>query len=235
MVQYYIAVPNVTKYIGGMYHHRDHVGDPDGRLPFEPVPAEKQREALAFLTEHVFGPDAFDFPPSLLNKLAPERFRDFSNSVWEMQRLDYPIHAVIATIQQHPLNRLYDGMLMGRILDIELRGGEGGEVFTLPEMFAGVREAVWSELEQASDVNSFRRSLQRAHLRKLIGLVVKPGTSVPEDACTLARADLKRLQAGIERALSGAAMDEYTRAHLDESVARIEAALDADIDRQLGL
>jgi hypothetical protein len=117
MIQYWIAVSNVTKHIGGMYHYRDHIGDPNGRLPFEPVPAEKQREALGFLTEQVFGPDAFDFPPSLLNKLAPERFWDFSGSLFQMQRVDYPLHSIIASIQQQPLNTLYSGMLMSRILE----------------------------------------------------------------------------------------------------------------------
>src|SRR5206468_10500672 len=34
-----------SKYIG-VYHYRSHVGDPGNRLPFEPVPAAKQKEAL---------------------------------------------------------------------------------------------------------------------------------------------------------------------------------------------
>ena len=83
---------------------------------------------------------------------------------------------------------------------------------------------VWSELEQGSDVNSFRRSLQRAHLQKLIGLLVKPAADVPEDASTMARADLKLLNEQISRSLSSSSgLDHYTRAHLDETSARIES------------
>ena len=41
-----------TRFIGGQYHHRDHKGDENGRLPYVPVPAEKQREALKFIKEH---------------------------------------------------------------------------------------------------------------------------------------------------------------------------------------
>lgn len=52
------------KYIGGIYHYRDHVGD--GRLPLQ-----------LGLVEHVFGPDAFRWSPELLNKLAPERWIGF--------------------------------------------------------------------------------------------------------------------------------------------------------------
>lgn len=234
MSQYYGAARNVTKYIGGIYHRRDHVGDPNGRIPFEPVPAAKQREALAFLQKKVFGPQAFDFSPELLNKLAPERFRDFSNSIRQMERIDYPIHDVILSIQTEPLNHLYDPILLGRLLDLELRYNKGEEPFTMAEMFEGVREAIWSELTGPSNINSFRRALQRAHLDKLIALVVKPAKDVPEDACTLARSDLVALKDAIDRALSTESLNVYTKAHLEETRARIEAALKAGIERQLG-
>jgi len=231
MTQYFISTMNVPKYIGGIYHHRDHVGDPSGRQPFVPVPAEQQREALAFLTGQIFGENAFDFPPELLNKLAPERFPDFSGSIWNMQRLDYPIHGMVGRIQQAPLNTLYDGMRMSRILDIELR--EGDNPLTLAEMFDEVRGAIWSELDRDANVNSFRRSLQRAHLRKLIGMVIEPAPGTPEDASTLARADLKAIDEAIAGSLGSSSLDTYTRAHLDETASRIEAALDADVLRKL--
>lgn len=229
---YYQASEYVTKYIGGIYHRRDHVGDPNGRIPFEVVSAERQREALEFLKKNIFGPDAFSFPPELLNKLAPERFWDFEGSIWSMWRLDYPIHSVILSIQTSPLNRLYDATLLNRMLDNQLRFQKGEKPFTMAEMFEGIRGAIWSELNTQTDVNSFRRALQRAHLNKLIGLVVKPGGGVPEDASTLARADLIELKDKIDNALSNKKLDAYTQAHLDETRSRIEAALKAGIQRQ---
>ncbi|MFQ5453966.1 MAG: zinc-dependent metalloprotease, partial [Candidatus Zixiibacteriota bacterium] len=42
---YYESTRYASKYIGGLYHHRDHIGDPEGRIPFEPVPASEQRRA----------------------------------------------------------------------------------------------------------------------------------------------------------------------------------------------
>ncbi|MEE8111906.1 MAG: zinc-dependent metalloprotease, partial [Acidobacteriota bacterium] len=39
VINVWIAAQNVPKYIGGIYNNRDHIGDPGGRLPFEPVPA----------------------------------------------------------------------------------------------------------------------------------------------------------------------------------------------------
>ena len=59
---YRISSRNAVKYVGGIYHRRDHVGDPGGRLPFEPVQAARQREALEFLKEHIFGPVPLPFP-----------------------------------------------------------------------------------------------------------------------------------------------------------------------------
>ena len=142
--QYRIAVTNVTKFIGGIYHRRDHVGDPKGRIPFEPVSAARQREALKFLTTHVFGPDAFSFSPELLNRLAPERFVDFTEAIWETKRIDYPVHDVVLSLQLTPLDRLYDPVLLSRVLDIELRYASGQETFTMSDMFQAVREALWS-------------------------------------------------------------------------------------------
>lgn len=232
--QYQVAVMNITKYIGGIYHRRDHIGDPNGRIPFEPVAAARQREALEFLQKHVFGQEAFNFSPALLNKLAPERFWDFRGSIWKMKRIDYPIHDVVLSIQKRPLNYLYDPILLSRMLDIELRYHKGEEAFTMAGMFEGLRQTIWSELSGPGNINSFRRGLQRFHLDKLVTLVVNPAEGVPEDASTLARADLVALKDAIDRALSGEGLNAYTRAHLDETRAKVEAVLKAGIERQLG-
>ncbi len=222
---------NLAKHIGGIYHHRDHVGDPDGRVPMVPVPADQQRRALALLVEHVFSADAFAWDAELLNKLAPERWWDFTGSVWRTQRIDMPIHNTVLGIQRDVLNRLYDGLLLARLQDLELRTA-ADEVFTMDELFVGLRQAIWSELNEGASVNSFRRNLQRVHLRILTDLVLRAG-SAPEDARTLARADLKKLNERIESALGRGTMDAYTQAHLDETQARIEAALEAGLMRSL--
>ena len=79
----------------------------------------------------------------------------------------------------------------------------------------------------------FRRNLQRAQLKKLIALVVRPVLGTPEDARTLARADLQAIAAQIEARLDGGGLDAYSRSHLDETRARIEAALEAGLERSL--
>lgn len=234
VMQYILAGFNCSKYIGGIYVHRDHVGDPGGRLPMEPVPAQKQREALDFLTENYFAGDAFEFDPELLNKLAPERFWDFEGSIWRQVRLDYPIHNAVLAMQVAPLSRMYHPVVLARLQDMELRYPAGRTPFTMEEMFAEVRDAVWSELAGPRSINSFRRELQRVHLAILMHYVVSLGGGAPQDASTLARADLSQILRGVNRALGGSAIDSMTRAHLDETRARIEAALEAGIDRSAG-
>ena len=132
------------------------------------------------------------------------------------------------------MNRLYHPIALGRLNDLEARYDGGKEAFTMAEMFTSVRQAVWSELQARSSVNSFRRNLQRKHLQTLIGLVLDVNTAYPEDARTLARADLLAIRRGIDGSLgAGARLDAATRAHLDETKARITAALEANLERQL--
>lgn len=228
--EYFGAVLNVTKFVGGIYYHRDHVGDPNGRIPLEPVGADRQREAMAFLQTHIFGADAFHFPPELLNRLAPERYWDFSGSIWEVSRIDYPIHDIVLAIQGMPLEYLYDPVLLSRMQDIELRYGGGEEPFALADMFPMIRDAVWTELSGPANVNSFRRALQRKHLGKIIALFVEKPEGVPEEARTPAHADLLWLKKNIETAATGKGLNDHTASHLNEMKSRIDAALKAHIE-----
>ena len=232
------AALNVPKYIGGIRHFRDHMGDPNGRLPYDPVPAAEQRAALALLNNEIFGPDAFKLPAHLLNKLAVERFPDIEGNFWTVERIDLPIHTVVLALQSVPMDRLYHPIALGRLLDIEARYDGKDKAFTMSEMFSSVRRAVWTELDSRVSINSFRRNLQRKHTQTLIGLAVGADPAIPEDARTLARADLVAIRRGIDSVLGkveGAAprVDVITRAHLDETRARISAALEAGIQRQL--
>ena len=81
-------------------------------------------------------------------------------------------------------------------------------------------------------MNSYRRSLQRAHLRKLTAMVLRE-TAVPEDAQTLARQNLLTLRGQLQAAVAkpGLKTSLETRAHLNESIARIDDVLKANMQR----
>ena len=224
---------NVARYVGGIFHHRDHIGDPDGRQPFVPVPAQRQREALAFITEHVLGPDAFQWSPELLNKLAPERWQDFTWSQYVgVTRIETPIHQLVLNVQRQPLNRFYDPMLLQRLLDLELRFPADEEPFTMAELFATLRSSIWAEAIQGAPINSFRRNLQREHLHHLETLVLRLPAGAPADARSLARADLVAIAEAITAADRTTPVDAVTQAHLVETSAQITAMLNAGFHRQ---
>lgn len=228
-----------SRYIGGQYHHRDHRGDENGRLPFVPVPAAKQREALQFLKAHALSDKAFDFPAELLNSLAITRWSDWGTASWNATRLDYPVHEVILRNQTRILERLLYPTVLARVQDTELKFSKSEEAFTLPELFSGITDAVWEELERNvgekqwsnSDafISSFRRGLQREHVKQLINLVLEADSGTPEDARSLAHHHLGQINGRIQRLLQNAkgTLDDYSLAHLEESQVRVAKALDA--------
>ena len=230
---YFNASHIAMKYIGGIYHNRDHVGDSGDRVPYRPVPAEEQRKALEFLRDKIWSATAFDISPDLLNKLQFGRFRDFEDSQFKTKRLDYPFHDTVLRVQAEPLNELYNPTKLSRFQDMELLQADSSNRFTMEEAFVGVRQAIWSELETRSNVNTFRRNLQAKHLEHLINLILTPPTDLPRDAAALARADLVRLQSGMAEALRSRQLNYITRAYLEDSQTRIRQVLDARVEQQL--
>lgn len=239
--QYSRAMFLATRYIGGQYHHRDHKGDENGRLPYVPVPAKKQREALTFIKEHALSDKTFDFPPKLLNSIAITRWSDWGTSSNNSSRLDYPIHDVILRNQSQILGRLLDPNVLARVQDTELKFSDD-DVFTLPELFTGITDAVWVELDKNADaqqwtnsdafISSFRRGLQREHLKQLIKLVLAADSGTPEDARSLARLHLNQINDRLKNVLQNSKqkLDDYSVAHLEESQIRVEKALDANFN-----
>jgi hypothetical protein len=224
-----------SKYIGGVYHYRDHVGDPGNRVPFEPVPSAKQKEALELLRENLFSPRAFQFSPQLLNKLANTRFSDFRNFGSLRTRFDVPIHDMVLSLQTQVLERLYHPLVMSRILDSEVKVKAPAEAFSLGMLFSELQDSIWAETKAPGatlNIDSYRRSLQRAHLRKLVAMVVREA-GVPEDAQTLSRQNLVALRSQLQAAVAkpGVKMTLETRAHLSESIARIDDALKANMQK----
>lgn len=219
--QYSSASRNVAKYISGIYHSRHHVGDPRGENPFKVVDANKQREALKFILNRILAPDAFNFDPDLLNKLAPKRDWDFTGSVWRMSRIDYPIHDVVRWIQSGTLYRLHHPRIFARIRDNELKMPPGAEVFTLTELLEKITGSVWNEVDDGANINSFRRSLQQTHVEVLTTILLNEKNYFHNDAVALARANMKVLYSRIKHSLEINYFDDYTKAHLSDSANRI--------------
>ncbi len=228
-----------TKYLGGATTARDHRGDPDARPALATVPAQRQREALAFLAQAGFGERTFSFRPQLLSRLAPERWMHWSATPAAQGRADFPLHQWALTQQGSLLNQLLDPAVLQRIRDAELRAPPGEETVGIPELFATLTQTIWTELGiragstqgTARPIGSVRRDLQRVHLNAMVAMVVNPPAGTPEDARALARATLADLEGRVAHALEDdqASLDAYTRAHLADTRERISGALRAQM------
>ncbi|HYC33256.1 MAG TPA: zinc-dependent metalloprotease, partial [Gemmatimonadales bacterium] len=229
------ALMVTTKYVGGAITARDHAGDPNGRPPVATVPAEKQRAALALLANAGFGEQAYRFRPELLSLLGPDRWMHWGASPAASGRVDFPLHEWATAQQGALLGQLLDPATLVRIRDAELRARPGEPALGIPELFATLTDAVWSEAgpvrgrETAHSTGSVRRDLQRLHLNAMVRMVVTPAAGTPEDARAVARATLADLGLRLDRALDGDrdTLDAYTRAHFADSRERIAQALGA--------
>ncbi len=241
--QRFRAVSPLVRVVGGVNTARDYKGDPSARLPYTPVPIEEQRKALGVIVDQMFTETAFSIAPDLLNKLAPDRMAVYTWAQDGGVSEDFPIHETILEYQSAVLSGLTDTARMRRMIDNEARVGSIRETLTLAEMMESLAGAIWSEIESVQrprSVSSIRRNLQRAYLDRVTDILldVRPSptaTPAPEDARSLARLELTELSARIEAALAaGSSLDRTTRAHLLESKARIDQALDRSLMKTVG-
>jgi hypothetical protein len=239
-----------TRYIGGQRFNRNRRDDPGARPPFEPIPLEKQREALAMLQTYVFSDQVFNFSPELINRLAPSRWFHWG-SFPAMFQLEYPVYENVLLLQSLALGDLLSSERLARIRDAEFRS-EPSEVMTLNELFETVQSGIWTEILDSSDsidISTLRRGLQRQHLTVLTNLARGNAGALenaenmvdfilaiqtlnpPEDARIIARYQLQQLQESIDRTLRRHRrdLDLVTRAHLEAASDRIQKVLDAPI------
>jgi hypothetical protein len=247
---YFSQVFQMTRFVGGQVFNRDRRGDPGARPPFEPIPIEQQREALKTIYQSVFSPDAFQFSPELLSKLAPSRWFHWGSSS-PIFRLDYPAYDRIAWMQGFTLSNLLSSERLSRIRDAELMYS-AGETITLPELFDTLHQDIWTEVVDPSDdvsISSIRRSLQRQHLNILSNMALRNTDALwdatnfmdfiiaivtldaPDDARLLARYELRQLHDDIRQTLRrhDDDMDTLTLAYLEDTQDRIEKVMDAPL------
>lgn len=229
--QYTRALAPAVKYIGGQYQYRDHVGDPDGRMPFVAIEKEEQEEALSMIVDYAFDEDAFELPQEVYQKFGANRWDHWGNSTTYGGRIDYPLHEYLIGIQSSLLSQLLDETRLARIRDTEVKFGAENTV-TIPELMGTLTNSIWSEIWTApgTNISSNRRDLQRAYLDEMIEIVTDAPSGMPADARSVARAQLTDVNNRITRRLTPPySFDAYTEAHLREVKARVEKALDAGL------
>jgi hypothetical protein len=93
-----------------------------------------------------------------------------------------------------------------------------------------LRSEVWSELAGASDITAARREIQRDHLNRIAGQLLR-ATSSRADTRSLIRAEALSLQKSLRAAVARGAGSAETRAHLQDSLDLLTEALAAKMQR----
>jgi hypothetical protein len=195
-------VGHVMTNIGGVYETRK-TTDQYGPV-FEPVRVEYQRRAMRFLDEHVFNPPTWLNEPAILSRLEPAGSLDRARA-----------------LQARWLNTLLQDGRLSRMLDLETR--YPADAYPVRSMMDDLRRSLWSELQGGRTIDAHRRSLQRAHVERLIHLAGSDDNAMT-DVRPLARLQLQSLQREI-RAHRARVSETLSRSHLDDIDARIDLAL----------
>ncbi len=227
----------VSRYVGGLETSRSHKGDKDGKPPVSLVDVKRQREALKMLEDNVFSDANFQFPPELWNQLGWSNWSHWG--VREGTRKDFGVHDFVLQWQDRILDQLLSSVTLKRMHDAELKAPADADVMTTAELLQRLTKAIFSEVETTKEgdytnrkpaVSSMRRNLQRSYLEELTKLALG-SSSAPQDCQTVAYAELSNLQVRIKSLLDNqpvsSKLDTYSRAHLQESAARIAKVLDA--------
>ncbi|CAN5618978.1 zinc-dependent metalloprotease [soil metagenome] len=220
---YYSSAGSISYYLGGVSLSNAYKGDPQGKLPITPIEGARQQKALDLLNGYVFAPNAFTFPKEDLAKLtfypnAPDNEADSS------QR-EFPMRRSFESFQRAALQTVFDPTVLQRIAENEFRSD--GKSLSMAQMFKSTDANIWKELLTGQEISELRRALQRDELTVLIQLALGRVAGAPADAKTLAFARLQSLKTRLKAAIP-TAKGEYGQPHLQESLAKIERALNAE-------
>ena len=205
--------------VGGVYEHYK-TADQEGAV-YTHVAKEKQAEALAFLDKELF-----QTPAWLLDKSIFERI-EYSGSVER-----------IRSLQERTLKNLLSLGKMARL--IENQTLNGSDAFLVSDLTKTLRNSIWSELKKGTEIDTYRRQLQRAHIERLAYLMTAENQSKrrgsdyikstavntnQSDIRAVVRAELSTLKSMVRRGLNRTS-NTMSRIHLKDILERIEAVLD---------
>ena len=223
---------NVAKYIGGVTTLRDHVGSP--RAPLTPVDAAKQREALKIIANGLFSADSFHFKPEFMRRVQVDWMdrNDFYDVGLSTPEVDYSLNTQVLNAQRRVLAQLMSETVAQRILDSEVKLDDPRKSLRLSEVYETLQLSIWSELKTGRDITPLRRNLQREHVSRVAGGLLRPSASMPADARALLREEAKSLRHDIAAAQGKPGFSKEAKAHLAETLTQLDEALKAPIVRQ---
>lgn len=236
---------DATGWIGGTYLSRD-FNTPGARPPMVNVEPERQRAVLRMLIDRLFSESSLRFDRGLLNSLQTVRWYDSNFPSWNWDGAgDIDVLDQANTAHFIVLSELMFTSTP-RLANQELRTDPSVDALTLPEMHRELTAAIWSEFDAQPAaggaarsnldpmVGGIRRALQREHAGQLIDLAYRfrymPATFA--SAQLVAVDQLREIKKRLENwGGDHAALDDYSRIHVREMLALIDATLEAQVTR----
>jgi hypothetical protein len=220
-----------AKYVGGVRLLRDRAGSP--RSPLEPIPAARQREALKIVETGLFSTESFKFKPAFLRRLVADEL-DQNNAYGTgvgPGTPDFSLTEQVLVPQRAVLNRLMSDTVAQRILESESKLDDPRQAFRLSELYDSLTNSIWAEARTGRESPLLRRNLQREHLARVTGALLRPSPGTPADARGLLRENARTMATQLRSALAKPGLSKETRAHYAESLNTIEEALKAPMQR----
>ncbi len=211
---------HVTKYVGGIYETPKNV---EQNSPvYEPAPASLQRDAVKFLSRHIFTTPEWLIDQAILNRIQP------GSGLENIRALQEPV-----------IQGLFNEDRLQRMIETSVKAPAA---YRVTDLFRDLQSAVWSDLSGSGEINIFRRNLQKLYVERLISMLASPagpsnavtvfGTTLPartdprkNDVLSLVRGHLKGLRSLIVQA-SGRRGASVSGMHLDDLAERIRQALE---------
>jgi hypothetical protein len=191
--------------VGGVYEHRK-TSDEAGFV-YSPVARARQRDAVRFINDQLFITPSWLIAPDILQRI---------ESGGMMDRL--------RNLQVQTLNRLFDGDRLNRLSETEAL--HGSSAYRITDLFTDVQNGVWSELESRTQIDPFRRNLQRAYLDKMAALMEEEEAKYDQsDIKAVTRGMLDRLREDLKKSV-GRQKDDISKFHLQDALARVEKILE---------
>ena len=148
---------HVTTNVGGVYQQFK-TSDQDGPV-YSHVDKSYQKNCVKFLNQNLFDTPTWMIDENILNKI------QFSGALDRVRGL-----------QSSYLNRLLDFGRLARMIENEALNGRNS--YTINELMLDLKNGIFSELNDNSNIDIFRRNIQRAFIQRL-GYLMKESQNIP--------------------------------------------------------
>lgn len=211
---------HVSKNIGGIYETPKSM---DQNLPvYEPTPTAIQKEALRFISNHVFTTPKWIIDQNILNKIQP------GNGLENIRAIQEPV--INGLLSEDRLQRMMES-------SIAYPGS-----YPVNDFLNDIKSAILSDLAGSNEIDVFRRNLQKIYVERLITMILAPagpsngiavfGTVIPgridarkSDILSLLKHNLKSIRL-LSVAGASRRSNSITKMHLEDLADRIKNALE---------